>query len=241
MCKVCEDKNLSVYQSLVSMDDGNPFPNLVDRISNLLGSRGINELSEDDINEILNIMNGYKSKRCDWDRYAYLIPGKYTRNLVDDGNGSYNLLLLVWDKNSQSPIHDHSGSHCIMKVLEGTLTESRYEWPLKDDNKPMNLVSSTDLSKDKSVYIHADKIGLHRVSNNTDTLSVSLHLYTPPYQICQTFCETSGNMRASSKCPFYSVKGVPINSELEENDDNKCTIEKMLCKFKSKSLTKLLG
>lgn len=28
-----------------------------------------------------------------------------------------------------SPIHDHAGSHCVMKILDGNLTETLFEWP----------------------------------------------------------------------------------------------------------------
>ena len=42
---------------------------------------------------------------------------RYTRNLVDRGNGRYNLIVLCWDSGQGSSIHDHGDSHCFMKVL----------------------------------------------------------------------------------------------------------------------------
>lgn len=41
---------------------------------------------------------------------------RYTRNLVDEGNGRYNLIVLCWDSGQGSGIHDHADSHCFMKV-----------------------------------------------------------------------------------------------------------------------------
>lgn len=37
-----------------------------------------------------------QSNEDDWKRYAVFDPNKYTRNLVDDGNGKFNLMVLAW-------------------------------------------------------------------------------------------------------------------------------------------------
>jgi len=37
-----------------------------------------------------------QSNPADWKKYANFDPYKYTRNLVDDGNGKFNLLVLAW-------------------------------------------------------------------------------------------------------------------------------------------------
>ena len=57
------------------------------------------------------------------------LTSRYTRNLVDEGNGRYNLIVLCWDTSQGSSIHSHANSHCFMKVLRGTLQETLYEWP----------------------------------------------------------------------------------------------------------------
>lgn len=48
---------------------------------------------------------------------------RYTRNLVERGNGRYNLIVLCWDSGQGSSIHDHAGSHCFMKVLNTSTKE----------------------------------------------------------------------------------------------------------------------
>lgn len=56
-----------------------------------------------------------------------------------------------------------------------------------------------------------DKIGLHRISNpSAEKGAVSLHLYTPPYQMCKTFEENTGKARSSGICSFYSIGGQRI-------------------------------
>jgi Cysteine dioxygenase type I len=54
---------------------------------------------------------------------------RYTRNLVDTGNGKYNLLALCWGEGHGSGVHDHSDAHCFVKMLDGTLKETRFSWP----------------------------------------------------------------------------------------------------------------
>jgi cysteine dioxygenase len=86
-------------------------------------------------------------------------------------------LLLVWNPQKGSPIHDHANAHCIMKVLAGNLTETVYDAPEKgpDGSKPLRIKSETTHSTNDVTYI-ADDIGLHRVHNPHPTkVAVSLH------------------------------------------------------------------
>lgn len=78
-------------------------------------------------------MEAYQSNQSDWSHYAYYDRHRYTRNLIDNGNGHFNLILLCWGQTQQSPIHDHSNSHCMMKMLAGQLVETQYSWPEEDN------------------------------------------------------------------------------------------------------------
>ena len=51
----------------------------------------------------------------------------YQRNLVRAG-GWYNVLVLCWKNGQRSPIHDHAGSVCALRVLRGVLTETLFEF-----------------------------------------------------------------------------------------------------------------
>ncbi|KAI9278529.1 RmlC-like cupin domain-containing protein [Phascolomyces articulosus] len=230
---------------------------LVKNIHLALGPDGGLDSEHIDANEILKLMEEYSSNATDWSKYTIFDHSRaYTRNLIDDGNGKFNLMILAWSKGQQSPIHDHAGSHCIMKILDGELEETQYEWPnesknnaaknTKDDDTECNCKSSSSSSPSSSVessditeavqtssslqsselngnplrtrkctrlhpnevaYIH-DKIGLHRISNpDQGRGAVSLHLYTPPYQVCKTFEEKTGRSRMGGKCTFYSIGG----------------------------------
>jgi len=204
---------------------------LIARIHYVLGSDGGLDSDHIDPNHIIGLMERYSSNADDWSQYAMFDHSRaYTRNLIDDGNGKFNLMILAWSKGQQSPIHDHAGSHCVMKILGGELKESLYDWPdmskqgdTVEDCSDITTAHKLDCcpntgccltkqrekiySGDQVTYIH-DKIGLHRISNpSSERGAVSLHLYTPPYEICKTFEEQTGRARSSGKCSFYSVRG----------------------------------
>ena len=64
-----------------------------------------------------SLLQTYISNPSDWSAFAHADPAKqYTRNLVCEVPGVFNLLLLVWTPGKASSIHDHANAHCLMKV-----------------------------------------------------------------------------------------------------------------------------
>lgn len=167
----------------------NAFEELVAKLSAELGPySGIN--SEDvNPNSLAQLMTDYISDEADWIQYFF--PSQhhaYTRNLVDKGNGKSNLLILVWSPGKSSPIHDHANAHCIMKVLKGSLVETRYAWPTvhlnEKEDHPLQTIGQKMYGENDVTYM-SDKLGLHRISNpRTNEYAVSLHckslLLCPP-------------------------------------------------------------
>ncbi|TKR66636.1 hypothetical protein L596_022902 [Steinernema carpocapsae] len=152
----------------------------------------------------------YKSDPEDWRKYARFDPYKYTRNLVDEGNGKYNLLVVCWGPGMITQIHDHTNSHCFVKVLKGEIAETLFEWPADDKEAPLLPRRQKKYGLDEVTYI-SDKIGLHRMQNpNMVSECVTLHLYSPPYDQCQVFDEKNG--RKANKCiTFFTKYGVKVD------------------------------
>ncbi|KAK9503482.1 hypothetical protein O3M35_010028 [Rhynocoris fuscipes] len=181
-----------------------------------------------DIDYVSNILKAYKSNPQEWRRFAKFDRYRYTRNLIDEGNGKYNLMLLCWGEGHGSAIHDHADAHCFMKVLHGKLNEIRFAWPedslsidkggttdQDDEINPMKELSRTILDTNSVCYIN-DSIGLHRVENpsSSDT-AVSLHLYCPPFDACHVFNQQTGH---KTKCPvtFWSKYGNKPDRKIQE-------------------------
>uniref|UniRef100_A0A914YYK3 Cysteine dioxygenase n=1 Tax=Panagrolaimus superbus TaxID=310955 RepID=A0A914YYK3_9BILA len=155
--------------------------------------RSIFSTDKVDIDVLQNLLESYQSNSKDWKEFVTFDPHKYTRNLVDTGNGRYNLMILCWGPGMGSSIHDHSNSHCFVKVLDGTLLETLFEWPENSETEekemPMKKLSETYYNRDGVSYM-SDNLGLHRMENPSHSNpAISLHLYCPPYDKCQTFDE----------------------------------------------------
>ncbi|KAK5635314.1 hypothetical protein RRF57_011026 [Xylaria bambusicola] len=213
----------------------NAFELLVEDMRNVLGPSSGLDSSDVDVQDLTHLLERYASNPQEWAPY-YWPDDKvaYTRNLVDEGNGKANLvrpsvfwtkrkcrclinvltlpvyvqLVLVWSPGQASHIHDHGNAHCLMKVLKGSLTETRYGFPDGDKEKPMEMTSERVLKENAVAYM-ADGLGLHRMSNQGSDFVVSLHLYTPPNVArhgCHIFNPRTGE-RTHTKCGNYSEYG----------------------------------
>lgn len=100
----------------------------------------------------------------------------YTRNLVKGGEWYY-LLVLCWKNGQRSPIHDHRGSACGVRVLRGMLTETRFAFA---PNGMVMATSSADHAP--GTVIASQDVDMHQVSNlqAADADLVTLHVYSPP-------------------------------------------------------------
>ncbi|XP_049620069.1 cysteine dioxygenase type 1-like isoform X1 [Syngnathus scovelli] len=119
----------------------------------------LREIFQDDhinVDEVRELMESYRSNPEDWKKYAMFDKQGYTRNLVDEVKGKFNLIVLCWGKGHGSPIHDHSKSDCFMKMLQGELKETQFDWP-KEEGREMTEKSHSTLKNNSVAYIHSKK------------------------------------------------------------------------------------
>lgn len=169
--------------------------------------RNVFEYDEVNVDYVKALLSSYKSNPEDWKKYSNFETHRYTRNLVDTGNGKYNLIALCWSEGQASSIHSHSDSHCFVKMLDGQLKETRYAWPSESEpENSMQKLGSGVCGKDDVTYIN-DSQALHCMENpsHSDT-TVSLHLYIPPFSSCKTFDERTGHS-VSVTMTFWSKYG----------------------------------
>lgn len=206
-----------------TIDPTDEFHRLVRALSDVLGpSSGIDSADVDE-NDLIRLMEAYTSRENQWHPYAFSDPSRnYTRNLVDEGNGKSNLLVLVWNPGRSSPIHDHANAHCVMKILKGSLKETLYSMPPGSAGSnsgssgtltPPQVVKETNYSENQVTYI-SDQIGLHKISNPSNSeVAVSLHLYTPPHAAnfgFNLFDEKTGQQTHIKQAEFFSDRGKPM-------------------------------
>jgi cysteine dioxygenase len=128
------------------------------------------------LEELTAHMAELEAECADFDPQVRFSERGYLRNLVRAGPW-YNALILCWKNGQRSPIHDHKGSSCGVRVLRGTLTETLFELT---PNGHVKATFSRDLLP--GCVIGSEDTDIHQVSNLQlgDADLVTLHVYSPP-------------------------------------------------------------
>lgn len=108
----------------------------------------------------------------------YLVFGddKYARNPIFR-NEYFEMLCLCWKSGQRSPIHDHKGSNCCVRVLEGTITATDFELVPSGYIKALR---SADLQP--HMVTGLESADIHQMSNlqMVGRNVATLHVYTYP-------------------------------------------------------------
>ncbi len=135
------------------------------------------------LQDITPLVNNYLSN--DWEEYKNKNPVKnlsfsnnYSRipimfdNLEQGKKDLYDMFLIRWDPHCHTSIHNHPHGDCIMNILNGYIIEQRFQ----------NSETCNEIKKlyEGDVSFMSDSLGLHRIINDNETHSYSLHIYSPP-------------------------------------------------------------
>lgn len=113
----------------------------------------------------------------------------YRRNLMHAGP-AYQALILCWRSGQRSPIHDHRGSSCGVRVLKGTVTETLFE------RTPAGHVYPTTTHElHEGGVCGSQDDDMHQVSNLQDGDLVTLHIYSPPLLVMGLYSLTEMRVR----------------------------------------------
>jgi len=119
----------------------------------------------------------------DVEEYARFSKSRYQRNLLHTGDG-YQALILCWRNGQRSPIHDHRGSSCGVRVLKGVATETIF------DRAPNGMIyPSRTVELPTGGVTGSQDDDIHQVSNlQADGVDlVTLHIYSPPLLVMGTY------------------------------------------------------
>jgi cysteine dioxygenase len=102
--------------------------------------------------------------------------GCYRRTIIH-GRPHYQALVLCWRSGQRSPIHDHRGSSCVVRVVRGCACETRF-----DPTPSGRLVPSTTHEHAEGATTACCGAEIHQMGNfdapGRDL--VTLHVYSPP-------------------------------------------------------------
>jgi len=127
--------------------------------------------------------------RADIEGFCVFGSRGYKRNTIS-ASPWYELLGICWRSGQCSTIHDHAGSSCAFKVVEGQGTEVRFEL------SPSGLICPVVATKMDPGYIcAAEDADIHQVANmqaagvrGVGGDLVTLHMYSPPIKRMTTYC-----------------------------------------------------
>ena len=97
---------------------------------------------------------------------------RYSRNLLAYGPQFY-ALVLCWKPGQASPIHDHKGASCGVRVIEGVATETSFRW------QDGQLVEASVTSMRAGEVCGSFDDDIHEIRNNGTGNLVTLHIYSP--------------------------------------------------------------
>ncbi|XP_075259768.1 cysteine dioxygenase type 1-like [Convolutriloba macropyga] len=141
-------------------------------------------------NELCKMLESYKSNKNEWIQFAFRDDLRYTRNLVKKGE-LYEVILMRWGEGHATSVHSHCGCHCAMKVLQGEIKETLFDFP-KHKKAPLPEKSVTLLQPEEVAYI-SDDIGLHRLENpSAYEEAMTLHVYIPSFNCTDRYDERTG-------------------------------------------------
>jgi cysteine dioxygenase len=136
-----------------------------------------------DLARLVDDLSRFEIDLDDLSGHMHFGESSYRRNLVRAAP-NYHAWLLCWKNGQRSPIHDHRGSACVVRVLRGTLTETLFEVA---PNGQIKATFSRDFAQGS--LMGSEDTDIHQVSNlqADDADLVTLHVYTPPLNRMNTF------------------------------------------------------
>ena len=140
-----------------------------------------------DLDKIHDLLENANVDREDMVQACKFNEVTYARNLLAKSPW-YQLLVICWREGQCSPIHDHIGSACGVRVGDGIATETIFEEVSPGKVRP---VQTHCMSKGE-VIVTSDT-DIHLITNEQPSQDlITLHLYTPPlrmqfYELAEEF------------------------------------------------------
>ena len=115
--------------------------------------------------------------------YLGFKEGNYWRHRVCR-NEAVEMLILCWRPGQKTPIHDHNGSHGVVRVHAGLMWESTFCY-----EEERGLCSSTGRECPTGTVTGANVPDIHQLGNPEDSGQdlITVHVYAPPLGVLNTY------------------------------------------------------
>lgn len=150
----------------------------------------IERLEETDHEQHKKVISSMDIPKEEFMPFAYWKEKGYARNCIKRTK-DYELLLLCWNPGDKTPVHGHDGQDCWVYLVDGEMTEIRYQ---ADDEENLTKTHTETLTGRRLTYMR-DEMGYHMIKNNTNQRAMTLHIYALPIDECEVFDETEESFK----------------------------------------------
>ena len=119
----------------------------------------------------------------DLEPYLGFKEGNYWRHRVFR-NEAVEMLVICWRPGQKTPIHDHNGSHGVVKVQKGLMWETMFKY-----HEDSGLCHDTGRECPTGTITGADLPDIHQLGNPDDSGQdlITIHVYAPPLGVLKTY------------------------------------------------------
>jgi len=172
----------------------------------------IQVLDEEERTNYTAILKSMKLPIAEFEKHANWSKTCYTRNCIVE-NEHFELILICWEKEQITAIHDHGGEECWVYFVEGEFKENVYK---ESENGELHIIKTTK-AKAGDVSYMIDFMGFHNLENTSNKRSISLHLYAKPIKNCNVYDSKKNKFVRKELCYDNVEKIVQTKTKKEEN------------------------
>lgn len=135
----------------------------------------------------------------DLEPYVGFKEGNYWRHRVCR-NEAVEMLVICWRPGQKTPIHDHNGSHGVVRVQAGLMYETIFAF---DTEKGLSHDTGRDCPT--GTITGADVPDIHQLGNPEQSGQdlITIHVYAPPLGVLKTY------KLGSSQIDLYTPNDFP--------------------------------
>jgi predicted metal-dependent enzyme (double-stranded beta helix superfamily) len=121
-------------------------------------------------------------------------PDRYARRLMHrDPLGRYSAVVMVWDRNQGTPLHDHAGVWCVECVYRGRIRVTSFDLENEADAEVMRFTPESVIFAGVGEAGHLiPPFEYHMIENPDETPAVTIHVYGGELTWCNAFHPLDG-------------------------------------------------
>ena len=135
------------------------------------------------LEDITSWLSTVEISQLDLQPYLGFKEGNYWRHRVCR-NDAVEMLIICWRPGQKTPIHDHNGSHGVVRVQQGLMWETTFRF---DEQQGLRYDAGRECPE--GTVTGAEVPDIHQLGNPevSGRDLVTVHVYAPPLGVLKTY------------------------------------------------------